>query len=45
MGRASLRISIYWRWRRDIRGRFVTFDGTISIDAVCGAEKTHLVIL
>ena len=45
MGRASLRISIYWRWRRDTRGRFVTFDGTISIDAVCGAEKTYLVIL
>jgi toxin-antitoxin system PIN domain toxin len=27
------------------RGQFVTFDGAISIDAVCGAEKTHLVIL
>jgi len=27
------------------RGQFVTFDGVISIDAVCGAEKTHLVIL
>jgi toxin-antitoxin system PIN domain toxin len=27
------------------RGQFVTFDGAISIDAVRGAEKTHLVIL